>query len=79
MSPTLELVLEQVRSLTESEQAELVRMLAHPTTVRNGTAESRRAKIKAFRGKYRGMLPSTEEFMAEKRLEVELEEQKWRR
>lgn len=79
MSPTLELVLEQAKSLSESEQAELVRMLANPTTVRNGTVEDRLAKIKAFRGKYRGMLPSTEEFMAEKRLEVELEEQKWRR
>ncbi len=79
MSPTLELVLEQVRSLSESEQAELARILANPTTERRDTVEERLAKIKAFRGKYRGILPSTEEFMAEKRLEVELEEQKWRR
>ncbi len=79
MSPTLEIVLAQVKSLSESEQAELVRALSRPESKRNGTKESRLAKIRAFRGRYRGILPSTEEFMAEKRKEVELEEQKWRR
>ncbi len=79
MSPTFEVVLEQVKSLSKSEQAELVRVLSRPVTVRNGTAESCRAKIKAFQERFRGMLGSSEEFMAEKRLEVELEEQKWRR
>jgi hypothetical protein len=79
MSPTLEIVLEQVKSLSESEQAELVRALSRPKAIRNGTEETRLAKIRAFRGRYRGILPSTEEFMAEKRKEVELEEQKWRR
>ena len=78
MSPTFEVVLEQVKSLSESEQAELVRVLSRPAMVRSGTVESRRAKIKAFQERYRGMLPSTEEFMAEKRQEVELEERKWR-
>lgn len=78
MSPTFEIVLEQVKSLNESERAELVRVLSRPETVRNGTAESRRARIKAFQKRFRGLLPSTEEFMAEKRQEVELEERKWR-
>jgi len=79
MSPTLETVLEQVKTLSKSEQAELVRVLSHPKVQKNGSAESRLAKIRAFRGKYRSILPTTEEFMEEKRLEVELEEQKWRR
>ena len=79
MSPTLEMVLEQVKSLSESEQAELVRVLSRPQTTKTGTAESRRAKIRAFQERFRGMLPSTEEFLAEKREEVELEERKWQR
>lgn len=79
MSPTLELVLEQVRSLTESEQAELVRMLAYPKVVRNGSVEERRAKIAAFQERFSGALPGgTEQFLSEKREEVELEERKWR-
>lgn len=80
MSPTLELVLEQVRTLSESEQAELVRMLAHPTTVRNGSVEERRARIAAFQERFRGKMPGgTEQFLSEKREEVEIEERKWRR
>jgi len=79
MSATLELVLEQVKSLSPYERAKLVEELTRPSTQKNGTFQSRLEKIRAFRGKYREMLPSTEEFMAEKRLEVELEEQKWRR
>jgi len=78
MSATLELVLEQVKTLTEEERAELVEVLTRPKVQKNGTVESRRAKIKAFQKRFGGMLPSTEEFMAEKRLEVELEERKWR-
>lgn len=79
MSPTLELVLEQVRGLTESEQAELVRMLAHPKVARNGSVEERRARINAFQDRFRGTLPGgTERFLLEKRDEVELEERKWR-
>lgn len=77
MSPTFELVLEQAKTLNESEKAELVRVLSRPVTTRNGTTESRRAKIRAFQERFRGILPSTEEFMAEKRKEVELEERKW--
>jgi|CXWL01.1.fsa_nt_gi hypothetical protein len=79
MSATLELVIEQVKTLTESERAELVDVLTHPKVQKNGSTQSRLEKIRAFRGKYRGMLPSTEEFMADKRLEVELEEAKWHR
>jgi len=79
MSATLELVLEQVKTLTEEERAELVEVLRHPPIKQNGTVESRRAKIKAFQERFRGMLGSTEEFLADKRLEVELEERKWLR
>ncbi len=79
MSATLELVLEQVKTLTESERAKLVEVLTHPKIQKKGSSQSRLEKIRAFRGKYRGILPSTDEFMAEKRLEVELEERKWRR
>ena len=79
MSPTLETVLEQVKTLSQSERSELVRVLSRPNIQENGTPESRLAKIRAFRGKYKGILPTTEEVMAEKRLEVELEEQKWLR
>lgn len=78
MSPTFEVVLEQVKSLSESEQAELVRVLSCPASTRNVPVENRMAKIKAFQERFRGMLGSTEEFMAEKRQEVELEERKWR-
>lgn len=78
MSATLELVLEQVKTLTESERSELIDVLRNPHVGKNGTVESRRAKIKAFQERFRGMLGSTEEFMAEKREEVELEERKWR-
>jgi len=76
MGATLELVLEQVKTLTEEERAELVEVLTHPRGHKNGSSQSRLEKIRAFRGKYRDILPSTEEFMAEKRLEVELEEAK---
>lgn len=78
MSATLELVLEQAKTLTESERAKLVEALTHPNVQKNGSSQSRLEKIRALRGRYRGMLPSTEEFMAEKRQEVELEERKWR-
>ena len=79
MSATFELVLEQVKTLTDTERAKLVDVLTHRSVQKNGSPQSRLDKIKAFRGKYRGILPTSEEFKAEKRLEVELEEQKWRR
>ena len=81
MSPTLEMVLEQVNSLSESERAEFMRAVARPTAKPNGKTESRERrmeKIRAFQKRFSGVVPSTEEFMAEKRLEVELEERKWR-
>ncbi|MEO6051066.1 MAG: hypothetical protein ABIP78_07010 [Pyrinomonadaceae bacterium] len=78
MSPTLEMVLEQVNNLSEAERTELMRAIARPASKRIGTNKSRLAKIKAFRGRYRGIMPTTEELIAEKRREVELEERKWR-
>ena len=72
--------------LTETEKAELMRVLSRREPKQNGTSESRREKIRAFREKvkafqerFRATLPSTEEFMREKRAEVELEERKWHR
>lgn len=79
MSATLESVLEQAKTLTESERSKLVEVLTHADAQKNGSSQTRQEKIRAFRGRYRGVLPTTEEFMADKRLEVELEEQKWRR
>ena len=78
MTATLELVLEQVKTLSDSERATLVEVLRQHPVKKNGTVESRREKIKAFQDRFRGMLGNSEEFMAEKRLEVELEESKWR-
>ena len=78
MTPTFEIVLEQVKGLSASEQTELVRVLSQPASIKNDAVEVRRAKIKAFQKRFHGMLPSTEEFMADKRKEVELEERKWR-
>ena len=81
MSPTLEIVLDQVENLSESERAELMRVLSRPASKSNGTSESqesRRENIRAFQERFRGVLPTTEEFLIEKRREVELEESKWR-
>ena len=81
MSPTLEIVLDQVENLSESERAELMRVLSRPASKSNGTSESQeslREKIRAFQERFRGVLPTTEEFLIEKRREVELEESKWR-
>jgi hypothetical protein len=71
--------LEQVKTLTDHERAKLIELLMRPSVKKNGASQSRLEKIQAFRGKYRGVVPGTETFMVEKRSEVELEEQKWRR
>ena len=74
MSPTFELVLNQVRSLTAVERSKLVEVLTKPQTSSGGFDLDRLKKIKSFRGKYRKILPSSEEFLAEKRAEVLLED-----
>ena len=78
MVATLEAILEQVKTLSDSERAKLVEALKSSNRSRNGTLKDRHDKIRAFRGKYRGILPGIDEFMAEKRSEIEREEQRWR-
>lgn len=74
MSPTFEIVLNQVKSLTPVEQSKLVEMITKPQTSGGGIDANRSNKIKSFRGKYRKILPSSEEFIAQKRAEILIEE-----
>lgn len=78
MSSTLEIVLEQVKRLSRSEQAEVLRVLSPPPKGNIESVGDRRAKIKSFQKRFAGVLGSSEEFIAEKRREVEFEEHKWR-
>lgn len=74
MSPTFELVLNQVRSLTPGEQSKLVDIITEPKTNGSRVDADRLNKIRSFRGKYRKILPSTKEFIAQKRAEILIEE-----
>ena len=82
-SVTFETVLTQAQQLAPSERARLIGVLAQelaqPMTARPEklTLKERRARIQAFRGKYRGSLSSVDEFLAAKREEVELEEARY--
>jgi len=72
---TFETVLTQAQQLAPSERARLIGVLAQdlaqPTTARPAeiSLEERRARIRAFSGKYRGSLSSVDEFLAAKREE----------
>ena len=74
MSPALEIVLNQIRSLTPVEQSVIVEMLTKPQTNGSRINADRLNKIKSFRGKYRKILPSSDEFIAQKRAEILVEE-----
>ena len=74
MSTTFEAVLEKAKSLNKSEQARLINILSKPNSQNNGTAKSRRQRISAFQKRFRGVLPGTEEFLAEKRKEILIED-----
>lgn len=80
---TFESVFAQARQLVPSERAQLIGALAEdliePVTVARQqiSAEERRARVRAFRGKYSGSLSSVDEFLAAKREEVELEEARY--
>lgn len=80
---TFESVFQQAQQLPPNERARLIEELAQelPVTpvapLENLSLEERHARIRAFRGKYRGDLSSVDEFLANKRLEVELEEARY--
>lgn len=80
---TFENVLSQAKQLAPNERAQLIgvlaRSLAQPDTepVEDISFEERQARIHEFRGKYRGVLSSVDEFLAAKREEVELEEARY--
>lgn len=76
MTPAVEQVLTQVRALSPAEQQQLREALQLDLSAATAQAE-RRAKIRAFRGKYKHLFSSTEELMARKRAEVELEERRY--
>lgn len=76
MTPAVEQVLTQVRALSPAEQQQLRAALLFETDVASEQA-ARRAKIRAFRGKYQHLFSSTEELMARKREEVDLEERRY--
>ncbi|MEK7833445.1 MAG: hypothetical protein AAB401_20305 [Acidobacteriota bacterium] len=88
IAPTFEAVLTQAQQLSPNERAQLIGMLAQdlvrPTVAlpkqdspKQDSFEERRARINAFRGKYRDSLSSVDEFLAAKREEVELEEARY--
>lgn len=74
MTPTFEIVLNEALSLTEAERAKLIRILSRSKTRPTESSERRMEKIRDFQKRFQGTLPSTEEFMAEKRREVLLED-----
>lgn len=73
MTPTFENLLSQAKNLTSEEKARLIKMLEQANGSEKNVVEKRREKIRAFRGKYRHILPTTEEFLAEKAKESEIE------
>ena len=76
MTSAVEQVLTQVRALSPAEQQQLREALLRETPIAIEQAE-RRAKIRAFRGKYQHLFSSTEELMARKREEIALEERRY--
>lgn len=72
MTPTFETILNQAKGLPASEREKLIESLKQISE--KNESGKRLGKIRAFRGKYSRILPSTEEFLAAKRKEVEIEE-----
>jgi len=69
----LEKASQEVLARWDAAAAELAR---DPRPFRDLTPEERRARLRRLRGVGRGLLPSSEEFLRQKREEVELEERK---
>lgn len=74
MTPTFETVLIQAKNLPLTEREKLIESLKQISE--KNVSENRREKIRAFRGKFRHILPSVEEFLAEKLKEAALEERR---
>ncbi|MDQ3633132.1 MAG: hypothetical protein M3405_01300 [Acidobacteriota bacterium] len=71
MTPTFEVVLNQAQNLTPVEREKLIESLKQ--MAKENQSDKKREKIRAFRGKFKDILPSTKEFLAEKQKEMELE------
>ncbi len=76
MTPTFEVVLNQAQNLTTVEREKLIDSLKQMT--KENQPNKKREKIRAFRGKYKDILPSTKEFLAEKQKEFENRNILWR-
>lgn len=74
MTPTFETVFEQAKELPLAERIKLITALSKGEIISKSGEGKRLEKIRAFRGKYRDILPSTKEFLVGKREEVEFEE-----
>ncbi len=74
MTPTFETILTQAKSLPPNEREKLIESLKQIN--KENKTYKKRDKIRAFRGKYSHILPSTEEFLAAKREDAKLEEKK---
>ena len=66
MTPTFETVFEQAKNLPSEERTELIKALLNTDSKQKSGNEKRMEKIRVFRGKFRRILPSVEEFLAEK-------------
>lgn len=71
-TPTFERVLQEARMLPPPDQLRLSELLAQEA--RTTDAEARREAVRRAKGSMRGMLPTTEQFLAEKHAELEREE-----
>ncbi len=71
MTPTFEVILNQAQNLTPVEREKLIESLKQMT--KETQSNKKREKIRAFRGKFKDILPSTKEFLSEKQKEAELE------
>lgn len=65
MTPTFENILNQAQNLTSEERVKLAEMLMKTNNSKKSLVEKRREKIRAFRGKYKHILPTTKEFLAD--------------
>ena len=73
MTPTFETIFEQAKNLPLAERAKLIKALSKSDSKPKSENKKRVEKIRAFRGKFRRILPSVEEFLSEKSMEIELE------
>lgn len=71
-TPTFEQVLQEARLLPPPEQLRLSEVLAQEA--RTTDTNERREAVRRAKGSMRGLLPTTEQFLAEKHAELEREE-----